>query len=192
MTAKRVLTERAQALPALAECFRTHGFEGASLSLLCAASGLGKGSLYNFFPGGKAEMMEAVLAQIDDWFAQAIFAPLEQADDPATAITAMMAAVTAYFHGGGRVCLMGWIGLSNARDGFAGQVEGYFARWIAALARCLKSGGVAAQSAMRHAEDAVAGMQGALVLSRALGDQAAFTRLIERLRMALLDALAAA
>lgn len=59
---KRVLTERADAVSALAEVFREHGFEGASLSLLSKATGLGKGSLYNFFPGGKEEMMEAVLA----------------------------------------------------------------------------------------------------------------------------------
>lgn len=77
MKAKRALTDRASAISALAEAFREHGFEGATLATLSKATGLGKGSLYNFFPGGKEEMMDAVLENIDGWFANAIFAPLE-------------------------------------------------------------------------------------------------------------------
>ena len=60
----RVISERADALPALAEVFREHGFEGASLSLISERTGLGKGSLYHFFPGGKEEMAAAVLDDI--------------------------------------------------------------------------------------------------------------------------------
>ena len=53
MSKKRILTSRADARPALAEAFRQYGFEGASLSMLSEATGLGNGSLYHFFPGGK-------------------------------------------------------------------------------------------------------------------------------------------
>lgn len=190
MTAKRVLTDRASALPALAEAFRAHGYEGASLSMLCTATGLGKGSLYNFFPGGKEEMMGAVLADIDQWFETAIFSRLAQPGDPAQAITAMMEDVSAYFHGGGRVCLVGWIGLGASRDAFASRVQGYFARWIAALAACLESGGVGAEQAARLSEDAVSAIQGAIILSRALDDKATFTRIVSRHRDAMLQAMA--
>ena len=61
------MTERAAAVPALAEAFREHGFEGASVTALCAATGLGKGSLYNFFPGGKEEMAEFYLRHDTYW-----------------------------------------------------------------------------------------------------------------------------
>ena len=60
--------ERAGILPVLAEVFRAHGYEGASLSLITRATGLGKGSLYHLFPGGKAEMAACGLAEIDAWF----------------------------------------------------------------------------------------------------------------------------
>jgi len=73
------MTERAAAVPALAEAFREHGFEGASIAQLSAATGLGKGSLYNFFPGGKEEMAAAVLADVDAWFTANIFEPLRDA-----------------------------------------------------------------------------------------------------------------
>src|SRR5437762_12723369 len=52
---------RAALLPVLGEVFRAHGYEGATLALITEATGLGKGSLYHFFPGGKAQMAAAVL-----------------------------------------------------------------------------------------------------------------------------------
>ncbi|MGH1587486.1 TetR/AcrR family transcriptional regulator [Methylobacterium phyllosphaerae] len=190
MSAKRVLTERAGAVPALAEAFREHGFEGASLSVLSKATGLGKGSLYNFFPGGKEEMMEAVLADIDSWFATAIFSPLEQAQDPAAAVTSMIDDVTAYFRSGRRVCLVGCIGLNASGAVFALRTGRYFARWISALAHCLEAGGIPKSLAVPLAEEAVSGIQGAIVLARALGEDGAFLRVVHRQHSTLLDAIA--
>lgn len=187
---KRVLTQRSDAVSALAEAFREHGFEGASLSLLSKATGLGKGSLYNFFPGGKEEMMEAVLADIDFWFATAIFAPLEQAHDPAAAVTSMIEDVTSYFRSGRRVCLVGCLGLNSSGAAFAARIRSYFARWISALARCLETAGVPASQAEPIAEEVVSGIQGAIVLARALGDDDTFLRVIRRQHSALLDAIA--
>jgi TetR/AcrR family transcriptional repressor of lmrAB and yxaGH operons len=187
---KRALTDRADALPALAEVFREYGFEGASLSMISKATGLGKGSLYNFFPGGKEEMMAVVLADIDRWFGTAIFSPLEQTTDPRTAITTMVGDVESYFRSGGRVCLVGWIGLGASRDAFASQVQGYFSRWVSALARCLEAARVLPPCATQMAEEAVAGIQGAIILSRALGDEAAFARIVRRHEACLLDAVA--
>lgn len=158
--------------------------------MISQATGLGKGSLYNFFPGGKEEMMAAVLADIDQWFDRAIFTPLERASDPGAAIVAMMREVESYFHSGGRVCLVGWIGLGVARDPFARQVARYFARWISTLAHCLQLARVPAAAAAQLAEETVAGFQGALVLSRALDDVGAFHRLIGQHQARLLDVIA--
>ncbi|WP_279601203.1 TetR/AcrR family transcriptional regulator [Methylobacterium sp. E-045] len=189
MSATRILTGRADALPALAEAFREHGFEGASLSMLSKASGLGKGSLYNFFPGGKEEMMEAVLADINRWFATTIFSPLEHGRDPAAAITSMIEDVTAYFRSGGRICLVGSIGLNSSGGAFRDRVKTYFARWMSALTHCLEAGGVPPSLAMQLAEETVSGIQGAIVLARALGEEATFLRIVRRQHLALLDAI---
>lgn len=189
MKTKRALTDRESAIPALAEAFREHGFEGATLATLSKATGLGKGSLYNFFPGGKEEMMEAVLDNIDGWFANAIFSPLEHVFDPAAAVTAMFDDVTAYFRSGRRVCLVGCLGLNSSGERFAVKVKDYFARWISALAHCLEVGKVPRAMALALAEEAVSGIQGAIVLARALGDDASFQRIVQRLRSTLLDAI---
>ncbi|MDP4021610.1 TetR/AcrR family transcriptional regulator [Methylobacterium sp. NEAU 140] len=176
--------ERAEAVAALAEVFRTHGYEGASLSAITAGTGLGKGSLYHLFPGGKAEMAAAVLAEIDAWFEAAVFAPLRDGPDAAAAIRRMLRETDAYFRSGGRACLVGAFALDGTRDRFAARIGGYFAAWRAALAQALARAG--RDAAADRAEHAVLAIQGALVLARALDDPAVFGRALARLEAELL------
>jgi TetR/AcrR family transcriptional regulator, lmrAB and yxaGH operons repressor len=68
----RLVAERADTIAPLAEVFREHGYEGAGLALIGKATGLGKGSLYHFFPNGKEEMVRAVLGEIGQWFEDAV------------------------------------------------------------------------------------------------------------------------
>ena len=58
----RSADQREDLLPQVAEVFRESGYDGTSISRITEKTGLGKGSLYHFFPGGKAEMAAAVLA----------------------------------------------------------------------------------------------------------------------------------
>lgn len=170
------VADRTELLPLLAEVFRAHGYEGTTLSLIGEATGLGKGSLYHFFPGGKQQMAAEVLGEIDNWFELNIFAPLRSSEEPASAVAAMIAAVDGYFRSGQRVCLVGVIALGASRDMFAVQVHGYFKRWDDALSRLLARSGVNARAARRRSADALLTIQGALVLARALDDPAIFRR----------------
>lgn len=180
------VADRAELLPLLAEVFRAHGYEGATLSLISEATGLGKGSLYHFFPGGKQQMAAEVLGEIDNWFEVNIFAPLRSSDDSARAIAAMVAAVDGYFRSGHRVCLVGVIALGASRDMFAVQVQGYFRRWNDALSRLLARSGLSARTARRRSADALLTIQGALVLARALDDPGIFGRALADLTPRLL------
>lgn len=181
----RLVAERSDALPVLAEVFREHGYEGASLSLISKATGLGKGSLYHFFPGGKEEMAEAVLSEIDLWFENHVFAPLQETSRPDAAIAAMFDSVDGYFRSGRRVCLVGALALGDTRDLFAQAVKSYFARWVDALAGALTRTKRSPASARALAEEVVAGIQGAIVLARALDDPRAFSRALARMRVRL-------
>lgn len=178
----RTIRERADIIPALAEVFRSHGYEGASLALIGQHTGLGKGSLYNFFPGGKEEMAAAVLDHIDGWFRAHVFEPLRATADPSAAIAAMFEATDRYFHSGGRVCIVGVFALSDVRDRFAERINAYFADWRDALAQALQRLGKEPGAAAELAEDIVAGIQGALVTARALGDPSSFGRRLARLK----------
>ncbi|XSG81475.1 MAG: TetR/AcrR family transcriptional regulator [Methyloligella sp. ZOD6] len=178
----RIVAERSDALPALGEAFREHGYDGASLSLIAKATGLGKGSLYHFFPGGKEEMATAVLSHIDAWFAENVFRPLEETDPPEKGIETMLDATKEYFRSGQRICLVGAFALGETRDRFAEALRHYFARWISALAAALIRMGRDETTAKTLAEETVAGIQGAIVISRALHEPEAFDRAIATLR----------
>jgi len=176
----RTLNERSDVVPLVAEVFRDLGYEGATLSRITQRTGLGKGSLYHFFPGGKQDMADAVLADIQAWFERAVFAPLEH-DAPSVALPRMWEAVDQYFRSGRRICLVGAFALDATRDRFAASIQGYFQRWIAALRDALIRGGRDGAAAALDAEEAVLGIQGALVLARATDDVELFARSIRRL-----------
>ncbi len=178
----RLVTERADTLPKLAEVFREHGYDGASLAVISAATGLGKGSLYNFFPGGKAEMIDAVLAEIRKVFDETIFDPLAGEGGSEEPLGAMFSKVGRYFLDGDRVCLMGALALHDPHKTFAGVVRDYFHRWIEVVATRLRELGWSPDKAQAEAEEIVANIQGAIVLTRATGDRGLFQRLVERQR----------
>lgn len=179
----KVVSEKADVLPALMEVFREHGFEGASLSLIGRHTGLGKGSLYHFFPGGKEEMAATVLAEISSWFEREIFAPLRDHDDPHQALDAMFTNTSAYFASGKRVCLVGLFALSDSRDRFSQQIRDYFAEWSDALRQIFGRADYPPEQAKALAEDILISIQGALVLARALDDPGCFEQVLDRLRM---------
>ena len=185
----RAFAERSEVVPVLGEVFRNYGVEGASLSLISKATGLGKGSLYNFFPGGKEEMLSAVLDDIDRWFETSIFSPLMKTTQPKEAVKIMLRDIDAYFRSGGRVCLVGVVGLGASREPFANRIAQYFERWVGSLSACLQNAGVSPSVAMSLSEEAVAGIQGAIVLSKSLGNSDVFRRRLAYIERHLIEAI---
>ena len=186
MTSK--ITERRDVVPLLAEVFRENGFSGASLSRISAATGLGRGSLYHFFPGGKIEMAAAVLEEISAWFNDHVFEPLRRAQDPLAAVSTMFDALDAYFQSGQRICLVGAFVVSDALDEFAKELRGYFTRWRDTLAAAFVRAGRSRKNAVELADEVIGGVHGALILARALNDSAIFIRAIRHLRLRSLNA----
>ncbi|WP_427008674.1 TetR/AcrR family transcriptional regulator [Pseudarthrobacter sp. H2] len=180
-----MIATRADAVPQLAEVFRSHGFAGASLSEISQATGLGKGSLYNFFPGGKDEMAKTVLADIESWFQAKIFAPLKSALPLDERLTLMFSDIIDYFASGHRICLVGAFALGAERDKFVDQITGYFVDWTEALRQALEEGGHS-EHPQELAEEVVSGIQGALILGRALNDPSRFVAILHRLEDRLL------
>ena len=183
----RTIAERSDVVPMLAEIFRTYGFEGASLARITEGTKLGKGSLYHFFPGGKEEMADAVLTEIDGWFQANVFTPLREGADGKGGSAAMFREVSRYFMAGQKVCLVGVFALGNERDRFAEKVKSYFAAWIAALDAALRREGKDPKTAAALAEETVVAIQGALVLARALDRPAVFTSTLRRLQSRLAE-----
>jgi TetR/AcrR family transcriptional repressor of lmrAB and yxaGH operons len=177
----RALSERSDALPALAEAFRRGGFAGTSIASLSQATGLGKGSLYNFFPGGKDEMAAAVLDSVRVWFDVHVFDGLREAEEPAAAIAAMFIAVRSYFTSRQLVCLFGAFALGQEHETFAAPIVRYFETWILVLSSAIERCGVPAVASRLLATDVVTDIQGALVLARATGGAESFDARLDRL-----------
>lgn len=176
----RTVFEKPDVIPLVTEVFRELGYEGASMSKITARTGLSKGSLYHFFPGGKDEMASEVLTHIDQWFTRQIFEPLEQ-DEARAAIDQMWQEVDTYFQSGQRICLIGAFALDETRDRFAAAIRQYFVRWIEAFSAALVRSGLSQETADLMSEETIAGIQGGLVLSRALHDEALFGRTLANL-----------
>lgn len=178
----RRFAERGEIVPVLAEIFREHGFAGASLSEITRRTGLGKSSLYHFFPGGKDEMGQAVLDDVARWFERNVFQPLRDSKEPAAGIDHMFKASVRFFNSGRRICLVGSFALDDTRDRFARVIHGYFAAWVGALEAALRRSGFDGRRAKEVAQDVVAGIQGALVFARSQDDPRLFTRALKRLQ----------
>lgn len=58
--APHVSSKRQQVLDVAAECFLTHGYEGASINAMSRGSGISKESIYRYF-SSKKELFEAVI-----------------------------------------------------------------------------------------------------------------------------------
>lgn len=169
----RTYLERDELVVALAEVFRRYGYEGASIGLIARETGAGRSSLYHFFPGGKDEMADAVLAHISQWFEDNVFTPLRDLP-PARALPAMLDRVDGYFQSGQRICLIGAFALDEVRDRFAVRIQEFFRQWAGALQSCFASSGMVPQEAEQAAFDILAAIQGAIVVARAMPDDRVF------------------
>ena len=58
---------RTEVLRRMRDTFRTHGYDGATLSALTDSTGLARAALYHHFPQGKQQMAAAVLEDLRSW-----------------------------------------------------------------------------------------------------------------------------
>ena len=185
------ILDRSDAVRALAGVFRRRGFEASSLSVIQQETGLGRGSLYHFFPAGKKDMARAVLTQVTEWFEERVFTPLRASEDATATVRTMCQEVADYFLSRERVCLYAAMTLGEEQDTFAEPVRAYFTDWIAALTHTLRAGGLSGDDAAAQAMDAVASIQGGLILARAYADDDTLRGIVRRTEGRMLEALAA-
>lgn len=112
-----------QLVTRLAEVFRTHGYEGASLSLISQRTGLQRASLYHRFPEGKLQMAEAVLDWVDERFIGHVLAPLSEAGEPSQRVAETAKRLDGYFDGGRNSCLLDVLSLGDATEALRAHVQ---------------------------------------------------------------------
>ena len=183
----KAMVTRDQVIDRLMLAFRRHGYAGASLAELSKATGLGKSSLYHYFPDGKDDMTRSVLERLGQQLDEAIFTPLRSEGPARRRIEGMLAAVDAYYRGGREACLLGNLVIGETKDRFHVELAQLFGEWIDALTTALLDAGLPRATAKARAVDAVIRMEGALILAGALKDVTPFTRTLAQLSKDLLS-----
>lgn len=178
--------DRSEAVQKLVKVFRQYGYEGATLSRISEATGLGRASLYHHFSNGKQEMAAAVLEYVGEWFENTILAPLRSKEKPAERIRLMGDRLSQFYDCGRSACLLAIFTLGEPESLFQEQVHQMLNAWINSLALVLVEVGIPSQSARQRAEDAVIQVQGALVLTRGLDSTEPFERVLQQLPITLL------
>src|ERR1700739_652256 len=117
----------------LFEVFRDQGYAGASITQIAEATGLGRSSLYHYFPGGKEDMALAVLQHVESTMRERVFTPLYASSSPAKRLRAMIEAYDEMYDGGRDACLLGTLVLGGSHERFQGELKALFKTWIDAL-----------------------------------------------------------
>ena len=180
------LLSRQEVIAKLMLVVRRAGYDGASLAELSKATGLGKSSLYHYFPDGKDDMVRAVLDHLESQLRESVFTPLRAPGSPRRRVEQMVKTIDDYYRGGRDACVLGNLVLGTSRTRFRRQLQSIFDEWIDALAGALADGGMTRALARSRAEDAVIRIEGALVLAGAMGDVSLFGRALKQLSADLL------
>ncbi len=168
-------------IPCLLSLFRQYGYDGATLSKISEATGLGKASLYHYFPGGKDEMVETVLDYLEHAMEQNIMQRLRGTEKPLVRLQQMCDRLSEVYEGGKQPCLSAILLLGSARGVFHDRVQAIYQKWMDAIAAVLVEAGMDKPLAQQRAEDAVITIQGALILSQGMNNPTSFQRVMQQL-----------
>lgn len=180
------LLSREEVVERLMRVVRRHGYDGASLAELSKATGLGKSSLYHYFPDGKDDMVRAVLEHLESQLRETVFEPLRRPGPARRRVEEMIDTVDAFYRGGREACVLGNLVLGTSRSRFRSKLEAIFSEWIDALSGALIDAGLSKAVAHARAEDAVMRVEGALILAGAMNDPSLFARAVRQLPAELL------
>ena len=169
----------------ITESFQAHGFEGASLLAISKATGLIKASLYWRFPDGKKEMAEAALRSVDQQFSHHILKPIDEPGPIAARLAKVAKRLREFYGDGKRACLLDTLTLGGSPPAIRKHARLTLEYWISQFEKLAREGGLDHRTARLASEDALAALEGALVLARASGDKDVFRRAVDSLEQRL-------
>jgi TetR/AcrR family transcriptional regulator, lmrAB and yxaGH operons repressor len=165
--------------------FRKSGFAGLSLSQISKSTGLGKASLYHYFPGGKDEMALAVMEMVRAWVESEIVGVLTSDGEAKERLLLVLKRLDEFYQSGSGACLLEIMGSSSSPSSVQAEIKETFATLIRGFHKLAMDCGKSSGEAKICAENIVVGIQGSLVLARALKDPSPFQRQLKLIRQEL-------
>lgn len=175
------LATKEEIIDRLFTVFRDRGFEGASLTDLSQATGLGKSSLYHYFPRGKEQMAETVLERAEAVIDTSILAVATGPEPLKIRVRKIVAAMEQIYGGGRTSCILGQMATAGVGPAARHSLQKSFAHWVSAITRLARDAGMTPLRAKEFGEDWVARLQGALTLQAATGGLGPFQRSLRAL-----------
>lgn len=165
----------------LDEVFRRRGYEGATLSVLSRACGLGKASLYHHFPGGKDEMASVLLHRAVAELNELAYRNLDRPAPWGQRLSGFVEGFARYCANGTRNCLVAELTATAARTRFAEEIQVQTNAWVRQLTSAFAETGISEKRARRRARELLGSLYGALVVARMLDDPKPFLQTVQRL-----------
>ncbi len=182
----QIKSSREEAVEAIMREFRNSGYDAASLARLSAATGLGKSSLYHYFPNGKEDMAKAAGARAVELVMEAVIEPLSGAGSLKARVQKTAVGLSKFYNGGKASCLVDLFTIGDAETATPGLAKAMAEALLRAFAGVAEEAGQPKKDAKARAERAVIEIEGALVVTRALGSTHPFQRMLARLPTVLL------
>src|SRR5438046_10360015 len=146
----------------VSDVFRRKGYDAASYSDLMKATGLVKASLYHRCPGGRAEMVDAVLSTVDRHFAEYVLKPASEEGRPRDRARKIARRLRGFYDSGRQWCLLDTLTLADSPSTRA-HARRSMEFWIDAFAPLSRDAGRSPGVARKGAQEAVVALEGARV-----------------------------
>jgi AcrR family transcriptional regulator len=165
------VTTKDRILDTTAELFKRYGFAGTGLKQIVADANAPFGSVYHHFPGGKAELGEAVIRRSGQMYLELVMSVFDSAADPLSAVDAIFAGAAAVLRETDYIdaCPIATVALevASSNEPLRIATAEVFESWIATAAERCAAGGIAEDRARTVAIVIIELLEGGFLLSRA-------------------------
>jgi AcrR family transcriptional regulator len=155
-----------------AELFRRQGYIGTGLKQILAEADAPFGSLYHFFPGGKAHLGEEVIRHSGGLYQLLVESVWDAAPDPITGVSHVFlgAAETLRATDYADACPIATVALevASTNEAMRAATADVFSQWIDSATERLAATGLERDAARALGINMICALEGAFVLSRAL------------------------
>ena len=164
-------TTKDRILEATELLFRRYGYTGTGLKQIVADANAPFGSVYHFFPGGKAQLGEEVIRRSGRMYEELVMAVWDGADDPVSGAGAVFAGAAEVLRATDYLdpCPIAVVALEVASSNEALRIAtaDVFASWIGAIGARLAAAGVAEEESRRLSHVLIQLLEGAFMMARA-------------------------
>jgi TetR/AcrR family transcriptional regulator, lmrAB and yxaGH operons repressor len=163
----------------LSRLFRTHGYEGLSLSDFEQETGMARASLYYRFPDGKDSMAQQAFESITNTMQSGMIAEMDKLP-PDRALEVLKHGLLEYYENGQLGCILGAFAAPSTAARFRLQMQQLASVFQSAVERLLIRKGSNKARSKLCAEDFLADVQGSLIISSIAGEPKLFVRRLKK------------